>query len=30
MAIVEMESGASLDVEWLADDQTAVILGRGA
>ncbi|MBB3728767.1 hypothetical protein FHR33_004627 [Nonomuraea dietziae] len=30
MAIVEMESGASLDVEWLADGQAAVILGRGA
>ncbi|MEV4115815.1 hypothetical protein [Nonomuraea sp. NPDC049695] len=28
MAIIEMESGASLDLEWLEADQTAVILGH--
>jgi hypothetical protein len=29
MAIIEMDSGAYLDLEWLATDQTAVILGSG-
>ncbi|MEV4159926.1 hypothetical protein [Nonomuraea dietziae] len=29
MAIIEMESGAYLDLEWLEAEQTAVILGRG-
>jgi hypothetical protein len=28
MAIIEVESGAYLDLEWLAADQTAVILGN--
>lgn len=29
MAIIEMESGAYLEMEWLEADQTAVILGSG-
>jgi hypothetical protein len=29
MAIIEMESGASLDLEWLEADQMAIILGDG-
>jgi hypothetical protein len=29
MAIIEMDSGAYLDLEWLAADQTAVILENG-